>query len=483
MLRDEDGSSLSPEAQHPGADLAVCCRCRGRGRALGLMLYARTPYARGMQNPVEQPIQFDHRHHTRDEGIDCRYCHNTVDRSPAAGIPQTQLCLNCHSQVWNKSPLLEPVRESFFKNTPIKWNRVYQVPEFVYFNHSIHVNKGVGCVSCHGRVDRDAGRRKGHAADHEVVPRMPPPARGEHPPRRGSHEHGVEARRVIRAEAGRGCRRRRTTSTRAPAARPATDEDVMSCDDNHEARAKDRAKRRSLPLAAVDCGRAGQARPVGSAARRSTGAASRSATARGRPPALPTSLRRHLRGARASSRRQGRLPPRLHAGARASRPRWRRSARARSRRQKIVPYVRRPEEVTPGNRAALRDRVRARRLRERPAGREPRGAARPRSRVTPRTRRRWARPRSFEQNLVLGLYDDDRAKQLRSGTRPLAWRTFLAESSVRANQLAETRGAGLRFLTAPTTSPLLARSAPPDPRALPERQVRQLLVAGRRRRR
>ena len=130
------------------------------GVPLGLMLYARTPYARGMQDPVEQPIQFDHRHHTRDEGIDCRYCHNTVDRSPAAGIPATQLCLNCHSQVWNKSPLLEPVRESFFKNTPIKWNRVYQVPEFVYFNHSIHVNKGVGCVSCHGRVDQQPAVEK-----------------------------------------------------------------------------------------------------------------------------------------------------------------------------------------------------------------------------------------------------------------------------------------------------------------------------------
>jgi hypothetical protein len=123
------------------------------GVPLSLMLYARTPYARGMQDPVEQPIQFDHRHHTRDEGIDCRYCHNTVDKSPAASVPQTQLCLNCHSQVWNKSPLLEPVRESFFQNKPIKWNRVYQLPEFVYFNHSIHVNKGVGCESCHGRVD------------------------------------------------------------------------------------------------------------------------------------------------------------------------------------------------------------------------------------------------------------------------------------------------------------------------------------------
>jgi hypothetical protein len=120
----------------------------------GLMLYARTPYARVMQDPIEQPIQFDHRHHTRDEGIDCRYCHNTVDKSPSAGIPQTQLCLNCHSQVWNKSPILEPVRQSFITNTPMEWRRVNKVPEFVYFNHSIHVNKGVGCVSCHGRVDR-----------------------------------------------------------------------------------------------------------------------------------------------------------------------------------------------------------------------------------------------------------------------------------------------------------------------------------------
>jgi hypothetical protein len=118
-----------------------------------LLVYVRTPYARGMQDPIEQPIQFDHRHHTRDEGIDCRYCHNTVDKSPSASIPPTQLCLNCHSQVWNKSPLLDPVRQSFIQNKPIEWRRVNKVPEFVFFNHSIHVNKGVGCVSCHGRVD------------------------------------------------------------------------------------------------------------------------------------------------------------------------------------------------------------------------------------------------------------------------------------------------------------------------------------------
>jgi hypothetical protein len=120
----------------------------------GLLVFVRTPLARGMQDPIEQPIQFDHRHHTRDEGIDCRYCHNTVDKSPSASIPPTQLCLNCHSQIWNKSPLLEPVRQSFIQNKPIEWRRVNKVPEFVFFNHSIHVNKGVGCVSCHGRVDQ-----------------------------------------------------------------------------------------------------------------------------------------------------------------------------------------------------------------------------------------------------------------------------------------------------------------------------------------
>ncbi len=125
------------------------------------MLYARTPYARQMQEPIEQPIQFDHRHHTRDEGIDCRYCHNTVDKSPSASIPPTQLCLNCHSQIWNKSPLLEQVRQSFIQNKPIEWRRVNKVGEFAYFNHAIHVNKGVGCVSCHGRVDEMPAVEKG----------------------------------------------------------------------------------------------------------------------------------------------------------------------------------------------------------------------------------------------------------------------------------------------------------------------------------
>jgi hypothetical protein len=123
------------------------------GGVAGLLVYVRTPFARGMDEWVEQPIQFDHRHHTRDEGIDCRYCHNTVEKAPFAGVPSTELCLNCHAQIWNASPLLEPVRASFLEGRPIVWRRVHNLPGFAYFDHSIHVNKGVGCVTCHGRVD------------------------------------------------------------------------------------------------------------------------------------------------------------------------------------------------------------------------------------------------------------------------------------------------------------------------------------------
>src|SRR5215212_4498108 len=104
--------------------------------------------------PREQPIQFRHRHHVGDEGIDCRYCHTTVESSAFAGIPPTKTCMNCHSQVFSTSPFLEPVRESFRTDRSIAWTRVHDLPDFAYFNHSIHVNKGVGCETCHGRVDR-----------------------------------------------------------------------------------------------------------------------------------------------------------------------------------------------------------------------------------------------------------------------------------------------------------------------------------------
>jgi len=132
----------------------------GGGVIAGPMLYVRSPLYTQQQDPIDQPVQFDHRHHVGDEGIDCRYCHFTVEKGPFAGIPPTSVCLNCHSQVWNKSPKLAPVRESFFADRPIVWNKVNKLPHFVYFNHSIHVAKGVGCVTCHSRIDQMAAVEK-----------------------------------------------------------------------------------------------------------------------------------------------------------------------------------------------------------------------------------------------------------------------------------------------------------------------------------
>jgi hypothetical protein len=102
----------------------------------------------------DQPVQFSHQHHVGGIGIDCRYCHTSVEVSLSAGIPPTKTCINCHSQIWSTSPYLEPVRSSFREDTPLQWVRVHDLPDFVYFNHSIHVKQGVGCETCHGRVDR-----------------------------------------------------------------------------------------------------------------------------------------------------------------------------------------------------------------------------------------------------------------------------------------------------------------------------------------
>ena len=103
---------------------------------------------------VEQPVQFSHAHHVGGIGIDCRYCHTSVEESAFANIPPTKTCMNCHSQIWNTAPILEPVRASFRDNTPLQWSRVNDLPDFVYFNHSIHVKKGMGCATCHGPVDK-----------------------------------------------------------------------------------------------------------------------------------------------------------------------------------------------------------------------------------------------------------------------------------------------------------------------------------------
>jgi hypothetical protein len=120
----------------------------------GLM---RSDYVTGANTNVTQPIQFSHAHHVGGMGIDCRYCHTSVEQSSFANIPPTKTCMNCHSQIWVTSPYLEPVRASYRTNTPLRWTRVHNLPDFVYFNHAIHVKKGVGCETCHGRIDRMPG--------------------------------------------------------------------------------------------------------------------------------------------------------------------------------------------------------------------------------------------------------------------------------------------------------------------------------------
>jgi hypothetical protein len=103
---------------------------------------------------LKQPVPFSHDHHVAGLGIDCRYCHTSVEKSSFAGIPPTETCMNCHRQIWTNADMLEPVRASYRDNVPIEWTRVHDLPDFVYFNHSVHVAKGIGCVTCHGQVDR-----------------------------------------------------------------------------------------------------------------------------------------------------------------------------------------------------------------------------------------------------------------------------------------------------------------------------------------
>jgi hypothetical protein len=125
------------------------------GLLWGGLVFTRSSYGTGMkQSIVQQPIPFSHQHHAGVLGIDCRYCHTSVEDSSFAGIPPTKTCMNCHSQIWVGSPMLEPVRESYKTGESLRWRRIYNLPGFVYFDHSIHVQKGVGCSTCHGRVDQ-----------------------------------------------------------------------------------------------------------------------------------------------------------------------------------------------------------------------------------------------------------------------------------------------------------------------------------------
>jgi hypothetical protein len=124
--------------------------------ALGVTLdqLQRSPWVTRQGQRPEQPVPFSHKHHVQGLGLQCQYCHTTVEKSSYAGIPPTKTCINCHAQIWTNAQLLEPVRASWVSNQSVTWTKVHDLPDYVYFSHEIHVNKGLGCASCHGRVDQ-----------------------------------------------------------------------------------------------------------------------------------------------------------------------------------------------------------------------------------------------------------------------------------------------------------------------------------------
>lgn len=146
---------IFPKAVNPIAKVVVLGfpLLLGSAGLTGAAFY-RSSYATGVDEILPQPVAFSHAHHVGQLGIDCRYCHTSVENSSSANIPPTKTCMNCHQQIWQGADMLAPVRESYRQDKPIEWNRVHNVPHYVYFNHSIHIAKGVGCVECHGRVDQ-----------------------------------------------------------------------------------------------------------------------------------------------------------------------------------------------------------------------------------------------------------------------------------------------------------------------------------------
>src|ERR1700676_2407875 len=113
----------------------------------------RGAYTTDVGMAKDQPVPFSHKHHVTDDGIDCRYCHTSLETSSFAGLPATEICMSCHSQIWSNAEILEPVRASFRTGESLEWTRIHDLPDFVYFNHSIHINKGVGCATCHGQIN------------------------------------------------------------------------------------------------------------------------------------------------------------------------------------------------------------------------------------------------------------------------------------------------------------------------------------------
>ena len=152
-----DGANRMAQLFKPSANnVAKLSLIMGAAVPLGIF-YAGSSASRSPANtkvnvPIDQPIPFSHKHHTFELGIDCRYCHTGVETSAVAGVPPTETCMSCHSQIWTNNQLLKPLRDSYADGTPLRWSKVNKVPEFVFFNHSIHIQRGINCNQCHGPV-------------------------------------------------------------------------------------------------------------------------------------------------------------------------------------------------------------------------------------------------------------------------------------------------------------------------------------------
>jgi hypothetical protein len=147
-------AQIFPKAVNPVARMLVLGLPMLFGATgVGLAAFYRSSYATGVEEVVPQPVAFSHAHHVGQLGIHCLYCHTSVEESHFANVPPTKTCINCHQEIWTGADLLAPVRESYKAGTAIAWNRVHNVPHYAYFNHAIHVGKGVGCFSCHGQMD------------------------------------------------------------------------------------------------------------------------------------------------------------------------------------------------------------------------------------------------------------------------------------------------------------------------------------------
>jgi hypothetical protein len=147
-------AQLFPSSANVIARMSVVALAIGlSGLGWTVCMVDRSSFITKQNIPRNQPVPFSHEHHVRGLGIDCRYCHGSVEDSSFAGVPPTKTCMTCHSVIWTNAAILQPVRDSWAMNKPIEWTRVHNLPEYVYFNHSIHIQKGVGCSTCHGRVD------------------------------------------------------------------------------------------------------------------------------------------------------------------------------------------------------------------------------------------------------------------------------------------------------------------------------------------